>query len=723
MSFCLIICSLFSFTGCSVVSVNSSKINKEEVLVVGNTTLTRSDIINSFYTYYQNNSSYFSYYDEETIEDSFYTWAIIKQIIKDKASEALYDPETNPNGFIIYTEKDAEEVMESTFEYIYTQISSYETAIYELAGVAEDDYPTWLKEDEEEEGDTSFESYKSSIPEVETKLKADYKEKLTDDEVKTYVDELKTYLFEYVSKKAEDEDEKDVRSAIDETASKNYIVGARNSAYAKYIEGLVSNAKSSGSDTDEEQLLLNELVRVYKAYYESKLTTLLQEYYLEDYLLDTVNGDTESLSDKAVVEAYLEAYLTDLQVYQVEDSYIATMTSSDGASLVLYNYAGKNYFFSVQHILVAYDDYMTETISNLTGYTSGDYDFDSVINDNYIQERDALTKAYTMLTTINEDAVEQFKQSITVLGNYYYFDEAFEGDSDNYYGYIPLNLTEVNDEKVYTRIDTNEEVDEDDVQFLATETDIINCYNSTLNNWCNLISEYIAGNDSNREDMIENHEDMDYVFETALNIYNNGVSNGLSDTEINSQIREKTASLLFVELQWIYSTDSLGNELSNKIGYMVSNYPDENGSWVVDFAVGARKIMVDIEDGKTSAVGTANVVTSNYGYHIIKIENIYTPGESLVDMSKLTKEIDINDPEFVEEMAELLKQTYVCTSSNQTLYDYYLESLYSEYVGTSESSGTYFVQYQYQWLAEYLDADKVEYLTKLSYDDLMDAIA
>lgn len=724
MSICLCICSLFSLAGCSVVSEDSTKVNKKEVLKVGDNELTKADIINSFYTYYQSNSSYFSYYDEETIEDSFYSWAIIRRIVKDKAEAGLYDPDTNPNGFLIYNQEDADEVMDAVFEYIYDQVSTHEKSIYGLnQDIEEKDYPSWIREDEEEEETSGFEHYESSIPEIEVKNKADSVKKLTNEQVYEYIDDLKSYLFEYVSKEAETEDEEDVRSKIDETASKNYIVGARNAAFARYIEGLISNAKAAGTTTDEEEVLKAEVVRVYEAYYESQISTLLQEYYLENYLLDTENGDKESLSDKAVVEAYLNAYYTDVQKYQVEDGYVATMTNKDGASLVLYNYKGKNIFFTVQHILVKYDDYMTDEVSKLDGYAASGADYDKVIHDNFVLERNTMTDAYTMFTTINKDAVEQFGKAISVNGNYYYYDETLEGDSANNNGYILLDVSEVDGEKVYKKTGTDTVVDETDVQYLASEDDILNCYNTTLSQWANLCAQYIASDEDARADLVEEYESMDYVFEAALNIYTYGKKDGLTDESITNQIKKKLASLLFVELQWIYSTDSLGNELSNKMGYVISNYEDENGSWVVDFAVGARKIYAALQNGDTSALDRTNVITSNYGYHIIKVENIFESGKSLVDMGKLTKDVDLNDAEFVAEMADLLKQTYVCTSSNQTLFDYYYDTLYTEYVGSSESSGSYFMQLQYKWLAEYNSAGKIEYYEKLSYDELMDSIA
>ena len=95
----MMVFSLFSLCACSLVKTNNSVINSQNVVRVGNVNLDRSDIISSFYTYYQNNSNYFAYYDNQTIEDSFYTWATIREILSQKAEEALYDPETNPDGF------------------------------------------------------------------------------------------------------------------------------------------------------------------------------------------------------------------------------------------------------------------------------------------------------------------------------------------------------------------------------------------------------------------------------------------------------------------------------------------------------------------------------------------------------------------------------------------------------------------------------------------------
>ena len=49
--------SVFSLAGCSLVSSDNTEKNKKTVVKIGNAELSRLDIMNSFYTYYQNNSS------------------------------------------------------------------------------------------------------------------------------------------------------------------------------------------------------------------------------------------------------------------------------------------------------------------------------------------------------------------------------------------------------------------------------------------------------------------------------------------------------------------------------------------------------------------------------------------------------------------------------------------------------------------------------------------
>lgn len=736
LSFVMIICCVFSFVGCSLVKTDNAKANDVDILTIGDTTLTKADLISQFYTYYQSNSSYFAYYTSDVIEESFYTWVMVRQIINEKANAELYDAENNKNGKIVYTKEDEEDVWKSVYEYVYNQLNSYEKAIYKLKGWSENDFPMWLQNNKEEDDKKVFKPYETTVPEItnrDEKIK-NVTKKSNDDEIKNKIVDLKKSLFKF-------EEE-----AIDES---RFIKGARNQAYAEYISSLVIGAKSNGTTDNVEELLFNEIKRVYDAYYGSKVSTLFQNYWTQEYLLNTEgNGDTTSLSDKVIAKTYLEKYFTDLQNYQVEDSYISKITDKEGASVILYHYNGANYFFTVQHILISFDEYLMEEVKKLHGYDSaGNNDFSDVTAQGFRDERDKLAAAYTMLTKINTD---NEYDSITIVGDHYYFDESLKGDKNNNYGYIKLDsFEETVGEETVVRYFINKDnsgvyneiedtlVDEDDVQYLASSEDIYKCFENSYASWKAIVENYIAAvkGGSETDSIVEGHDDMTYIFDMIDDMLSHGAT--------NNQILEKVTSLLFVQIQWIYSGDSLGNEISNKIGYVVSNYPDQNGNWVSDFAQGARELIkkvvnsdgdVDFANIESSANGVKDLllnVTSNYGVHIMKVENIYKAGSSLVDMSEyitenadgtISYQVDLEDDAVVAKIINSLKKAYVSTSSNETLYDYLYDELYVNYAGNSSTNGTYFLALEYEWLNQYHTSGKIVKHGNLSYDSLIASI-
>lgn len=736
ISFVMIICCVFSFVGCSLIKTDKDKANDVDILTIGNTTLTKADLITQFYTYYQSNSSYFAYYTSDVIEESFYTWVMVRQIISEKAEEELYDAEKNADGKIVYTKEDEEDVWKSVYEYVYSQLNTYEKAIYKLKGWDENNYPAWLQNDSDEDDKKVFKPYESTVPDVTSRQEKieNATVKSDDNAIKNKVTDIKDYLFKF------NED------PIDES---RFEKGARNQAYAEYISSLVTSAKSNGKNENVDTLFFNEVKRVYEAYYTSKLSTLFQNYYTQEYLLNTEgNGDTISLSDKVIAKTYLEKYFTDLQNYQVEDSYISKITNKDGASVVLYHYNGSNYFFTVQHILVPFDDYLTSEVKKLHGYDStGNYDFADTIAQDFINNRNELADKYTMLTTINTD---NEYDSITIVGNHYYYDENLEGDENNNYGYILLDsFDEVVGEETITHYFINKDktgsydeavdtlIDDEDVKYMASADDIYTCFENSYASWKTIVESYISAvkSSASTDAIVEGHDDMAYIFDMIDDMLSHGAT--------NDEILEKVTSLLFVQIQWIYSGDTLGNEVSNKIGYVVSNYPDENGNWVSDFANGARELIKKVVDGNGN-VDFANIVngsegvsglllnaTSNYGVHIMKIENIYKAGSSLVDMSDyitvnddgtIDYEVDLEDEEVVAKIINSLKKTYISTSSNETLYDYLYDELYVGYAGNSSTSGTYFLALEYEWLNQYHTGGKIVNHGNMSYDDLIASI-
>jgi hypothetical protein len=89
-------------------------------------------------------------------------------------------------------------------------------------------------------------------------------------------------------------------------------------------------------------------------------------------------------------------------------------------------------------------------------------------------------------------------------------------------------------------------------------------------------------------------------------------------------------------------------------------------------------------------------------------------------MTGLLEDVDLDNAEYVQKVVEKLKTTYVSTSSNETIYDYFYDKLYTSLAGSSSSSGTYFLKLEYEWLHDYYTAGKIEFVNKLTYDELMD---
>ena len=741
LGICLIFGGLFAFSGCSLVPTDQDKVNSKVVMKIGEKNVTEADLINAFYTYYQNNSSYFAYYDEETIEESFYTWYTVKTMVNELSYKALND------GTIYYTNKDAETVWEYVEDYFYNQVSSYEKALYVADGVEEANYPKWLQTEKEKEEPSKFESYTSPTESIEfTDRKADATKKLTAEEVYAKVKALKENLFKYV-----------VSSDADGVETKENIVDEplkiRNQAYANYIQALVSNAKAAGKSTTIDDVLNAEIFRIYEAYYDSQINVIFQNYYVQDQLLNRDGtGDPNTLNASTVVAKFLDKYYLDMQTNQIQDVYVKTMEASEGASLVTYHYEGRYYYFSVQHILVKFSDYILEQVEAIPGY--GVNDANEIISDKYVDARDeiATTKKAGILTKVNTDTLSD---SIIAVGDYYYYDESQKtvwNTTDNiYYGYVKLtNHTvdyangTVTYTETYTEADPYEAgdgtlitKDSDGVVQMATYEDVQEAFklnygiwldiaeeiftNTTEQNANTIIDEFYAKEDGEHNKINEKYEDMRYVLEVARDMKINGLS--LND------LTSKISSLAFIELEWVYSGDSLGNEISNKIGYIVTSEPDDNMNWVVDFAVGARAMIEEMKkpafESKTAeekALYTEAVIT-DYGYHIMKIENVYDTA-SMIDLESITDEYSLNvNSDYVKNVSKLLKQTYVCASSNQTLYDYFYDEAYNTLVGTSSSAGTYFLALEYEWLSKYYEDNKIEIIEKVPYEDLFASLS
>lgn len=725
---CLFFGGILSFSGCSIYTKDNEKTNAEVVMKIGETEVTKNDLYSAFYTYYQNNSTYFAYYSQDLIEESFYTWFTVKTLVSELSYKALDD------GNIFYTNEDAETVWEYVEDYFYSQVSSYEKLFYE----SEEDYPEWLQSSSEDEEAAKFECYTKSTEDIEEELKkdrrADATKKLTNEEVYSKVAELKSNLFKY------ELDGNETKLNMDGKGDEVYK--NRERALQEYLQALKLNAKASGNTSSEDELFKAEVLRIYNAYYDSQISVIFQNYYMQEHLL---NVDRTSLGNRAIVEKFLDKYYKDQQVNKVYEAYVSTMESEDGASLVLYHYQGRVYYFSVQHILLAFGTELSNKVQNLEGYDSKDFNESK----NFIEARKDLAEEnkFGILVEIDENRA---KNTLLAISDYYYFDEGkkdvYDESSNIFNGYVKLTTHNVvNNEVVYTDVsytnssgvEITRQTENVGIKRMANIRDVEESLKLTYKYWFELAEQVYDCGAENFDNKINEIcsandnklEDLRYVLEVAKNFKQCGLS--------KDELKSKIGSLLFIELEWLYSGDSLDNKISNKIGYLCPSTEDDNKGLVVEFADGAREILKEMSStdfGSSVPTGqdladykatfTKTYVT-NYGYHIIKLENVYDKANaSIIDLDSISAQFSLEEnSDYVNEVAALLKKTYVCASSNQTLYDYFYDEVYNSLAGTSSSSGTYFLGLEYEWLSKYNKDNKIETFKKLTYDELIASLS
>ena len=99
-------------------------------------------------------------------------------------------------------------------------------------------------------------------------------------------------------------------------------------------------------------------------------------------------------------------------------------------------------------------------------------------------------------------------------------------------------------------------------------------------------------------------------------------------------------------------------------------------------------------------------------------------GNELVNLENISADFDLSENSaYVKELAKVLKKTYVCSSSNETLYSHYFDEIYKSLVGDSSSAGTYFLDIEYEWLSQYYSDKKIEIIKRVEYSELLDSIS
>ena len=340
---CMMIMSVFTFTGCNLLHDNNKRVNAEVVAKVGDEVITRNDLTTWFNYYYYSSGLYYQYTEEEVYELTLNNLVKFKLII----NEAKHTDD------IVLSISDQNHIWEQVFEYIDQTLDGYESEIKDRFGIEETE-----KEEEkaEDAAPTIFEKYERA----EVKYSIDYDQ---DDTVLKNTYEVPTIDGDYY----------------------------RYLAYQKYLKEITESANRYSKKKISSEQAWNEEINRYYEYYEDRL--YVQKY--NDYCLKNI-----VVTDDAIVSAYVNDLNAQIQKFGVYGNFIDTLTSSSNSDLVLYYEQGNT--FAVQQIVLGFND-MISTSYNSSSINVSEY-LSKYLNSGFVFDaKDAKTDEQKEYINIRED--------------------------------------------------------------------------------------------------------------------------------------------------------------------------------------------------------------------------------------------------------------------------------------------------------------------------------
>lgn len=394
LSLALCLCvSLSVFSGCSLFTKKNSNNNVVALKIAGKE-ITKQDLIDSYYSFYQQNQYYFMYYDNETIMKVFYDAIVSREVVLAEANKLLSENK------IKFSQEDMDDIWNDVSDYVYSQIDAKEKGLLLLKDSDEEKLPERLQsEDEDKETPYKYEPYK-----CEELVKIDYSTVTSAPEsnVDEKIIEIKEGIYTYNA--SLEEDERDMKDIPEEERA------VRLEAFEMYLSDLILSAKANKKDFAKDVVFKAEIERIYESYYETALYNKYQE--LVETTAAGVNYDgianfekedgkfVNKLSDSIIEEKYLELLNKSAESNSVYENYVSVITASNNESLILYHHEGKYTYFTVQHLLVSFDDETLEILKDTDGYDSTK---DSLFRESYEAIRATYSKDEDMKTSYRDE--------------------------------------------------------------------------------------------------------------------------------------------------------------------------------------------------------------------------------------------------------------------------------------------------------------------------------
>lgn len=778
LAIAMCLCLMFtSLTGCALIVPNNSKALEEKAISVGETVLSKKDVINLWYSFYNQNVNAFYYYSEDQIIQIFYKNIVLKHAVMQQTQELI-----NSNK-LKYSAGDDAQVWLDVLESISASVDTIEKALYTQQGTEEDNLPSHLQTQSTSSSNSDVKSY--LYEEYEFKGMEDYECKYTpsnnigaelgntkvgaDVETST-VKDIQSLLSTFLYKdQVESEDELELESLQDlknKLNSSTYFTDIvkkdnRSKAFDMYVGKLMLSAKAEGSRLTADEALQKQIKELYISYYETYLQNMYSSYINSLVDVNEEGNQYYTLNDSAIVSRYLQLLGSDIQKYKLEENYIAVVEAEADNALLLYRFNGEYYYFTVQHLLVSFDETIKAELKNMYGNQTNasdeQYEIYQNIRDHfYTQIGKSGWEEYNNATYRDENGYDVYSMTINEDTVFVYFDKDWTmpeydeetEDNQKQNGYYYLNGTD----KVYITVEQYNECKQATVEVST----VLNQFNTTYTTTINYLQSYAESKETNWKpsegelddvhSALELNSAVSYVISKDLiSLYLIGYKTG--NTQTVEQMNHKVYTNLFMQHAFKYSADSasLGTELSDYVGMIIAGQDDNHtvggGTYVNEFTDKARELakeyLENVESGASysQALDKDCFAISDYGIHMIIVNDVYKVSESapITGNEILAEEIyGPADAPFdadkvadnVQKAVDKMKSIYVSSSSSQTLYQYMYELVRDELVG---DSGTIYTKERNRLYKEYTEASsgsaKADLSGKMTYDELMEAIS
>ena len=327
----MFMCAVTVFSGCALVQTNSNKLADSVCAKVGETTITRRDLVN-YYIAVLNQG--YQYSIEDLLEELINQKLIVEDVKNNLASYVSpMGEEVELNGTTLKDIKNKayyNKAMQQVYDYLDGQILNYENSIRAARGESKivEDEKSSTKTDYDKESLYESKVEKNSSNQIVLKFdKVEFEDKIVGEN-------SNTYGYNYLS--------------IDHGDP-----ATRQLAYERFIQALIRNEKGKNLDTNEQNVLNREIERVFKIYEEQQYL----DFFKEKYQRET------DLNLTAVVNRYKQLVRESYSQYALEgdnaySTYVKAM-QSDSSAVYYHPYASKTDgkgFIKVAHVLIKFTD-------------------------------------------------------------------------------------------------------------------------------------------------------------------------------------------------------------------------------------------------------------------------------------------------------------------------------------------------------------------------------